>query len=98
MASSAAPRPKEVNSTALASAGRVWRHRASAASERVRRPTRKVLAICRKTIPTIDSETSSVTPGIGALNKPRPPILATIRSMRRKIQIVPAAFIPSARA
>ena len=44
-------------------------------------------------MPTIENDTSSETPAIGALNAVRPSMSAFIKTIKAMIQIVPNAFI-----
>ena len=61
-------------------------------SLRVNRPERKACGACRKTMATMESETSSGTPEIGERKKFRPATSAAISATSPKINAEPATF------
>jgi hypothetical protein len=93
-AMSSAPTPWKAACSSAAPAGRLRSRRSSSTSARVKRPLCSVSASCRKTMPTIDSDTSSVTPRTGAPSRLRPSTSLLISSISATIHSVPSALSP----
>ncbi len=91
----AAPRRSKTMPAMCPLTGCLWLNLRYKPSDRVSRPRLTASLICKKTMPTMESSTISVTPCMGALNKKRVRTSTLTMTISAKIQTVPMPFRPA---